>query len=128
MESAVTTDGLEWISEAIVGDVDGAVIDTVAVGAGTETPSQSDTALGDEIYRATDSDSNCTVEATTDTGTIIGRIAISGGTEVPAGAPISELGLFVDDGSTLVYRETLDPVVIASGNRKTFEFELTIQD
>lgn len=126
MATVITSVGQEWISEHVVGDRSGDEFYVVGVGEGTTAPAESDTALQSEIYRANDSDSNCTVEATTNTGEVTSRITVSGGTEVPAGSSITELGLFTKDSDTLIYRETRNAVTIDSGDRKTFEFDLDV--
>lgn len=129
MPSVIPSEGQEWISEKMM-DLRGSEKPyIVALGNGTSSPTESDTALDNEVYRANDGESNCTVEATTNTGEIVARITVSGGTEI-SNPPqdITELGLFVSDGSTLVYREVRSSVTIASGDRQTFEFRVAVQD
>lgn len=129
--STITTDeGIEWISEKTIGNREGEELFEVAVGDGTTTPSGSDTALANELYRSSHDSSNCTVDTTSNIGEVLGKITITGGQEVTAGASISEIGLFVNDSAdTLVYREVRDTAVtLDSGDRKTFEFTLQFQD
>lgn len=129
MASVVVDEGREWISEKVLDNhVDGQFY-IVAVGDGTTSPSSSDTSLENELYRANSDDSNCSIQDTSNTGEIKCRITVSGGTEVPAGSDLSEFGVFASDGSTLIYREVRDTAVtVQSGDRKTFEFTLDVQD
>lgn len=124
MASVITDEGREWQSQNLVEVSGTAQLYIVAVGTGTTSPTDSDTSLANEVYRANDDDSNCTVTTTTNTGEIKGSISISGGTEVAAGTDITEFGLFAEDGSTLFYREVRSAVTIQSGDRKTFEFKI----
>lgn len=127
MASVIVDDGLEWVSQKIVGNNPNETAYIIAVGDDNTAPSSSDTSLGNELYRADDDDSNTTIEATSNVGEIDFRITISGGTEVPAGSDVVEFGVFISDGSTLLYREVLDTAVtIESGNRSTFEFTIDI--
>lgn len=129
MTTVIPDVGRNWLSEKSTGDRSGEEAFIIAVGDGTTSPSSSDTSLASELYRANDDDSNCTVETTSNTGEIIGRITITGGTEVPAGTGISEIGLHTSGSDTLVYREVRDTAVtLQSGDRKTFEFTFTFTD
>lgn len=128
MAEATTNTGQDWLSEKAVGNVPNEELYIIAVGTGTTDPTESDTSLQSEVYRSNDGNTNCTVDTTTNTGEIVGRITVSGGTEVPAGTDITEIGLFVDDGSTLVFREVRTAVTIESGDRKTFEFTIVLDD
>lgn len=129
MATTVTFNGLEWISDKTTGNLETEWLYVIAVGDGTRSPSQDDTSLQSELYRANDDDSNCTIETTTDTGAITGRITITGGQEVPAGAEITEFGMFTKGSNILVYREVRDnAVTLQSGDRKTLEFEFTYKD
>jgi len=126
MASITPDDGRDWIANKLFNNESDEYPYIVAVGDGTTLPASDDSSLGNEIYRANDDDSNCTVELTGNTGQYLGRITVSGGTEVPANSDISEIGLFSSDGTTLLYRETRNAVTISSGDRKTFEFTNTI--
>jgi hypothetical protein len=128
MPEIIPDDGLEWASQKLLDNNVGEALYIVAVGDGTNSPSPGDTSLQSELYRADDDDSNCTVEPASGTGDIVARITVSGGNEVPADADITELGLFVSDGSTLLYREVNDAVTVGSGERQTFEFEVQLRD
>jgi hypothetical protein len=128
MAEIIPDEGLEWASEKLFDQHSGEFPYVVAVGDGTNSPLPGDSSLQNELYRSTDDDSNCTVETTTSVGGSVARITVSGGGEVPAGAQITELALFVSDGSTLLYREVNDAVEVGSGERQTFEFEVNLVD
>lgn len=122
--TTVTTDvGRNYIANVAIG-----TIDEIAVGNGTTSPAESDTSLDSELYRATENDSNVAVKETSGTADILGRISISGGTEVPAGSDITEFGLFLENGSTMVYREVRSAVTLQAGDTKTFEFTVKLID
>lgn len=126
MASVITDSGAEWLSEAALAVHDETAY-VVAVGDGTTSPSSTDTSLTNELYRANDDDSVCTVDVTSNVGEILGRITVSGGTEVPAGSDIAEFGLFSSGSGTMLYHEVIDnPVTVQSGDRKTFEFRLDV--
>jgi len=128
MPSVIPAAGQEWTSEKMMDVITGEFPYEVAVGNGSSSPTESDTSLDNELYRADDDDSNCTVEATTNSGEIVGRITVSGGTEI-SNPPkdITELGLITTDG-VLLYRETRGAVTIESGDRQTFEFNIIVED
>jgi hypothetical protein len=129
MPAIIPDEGREWISQSMMDTTDGEFPYIVALGTGTGATTASNTDLDNEIYRANDGDSNCTVESTTNTGEILARITVSGGTEIQnPPQDITELGLFVNDGSTLLYREVRNAVTIESGDRQTFEFTLVVED
>lgn len=133
-------EGLEWFAERALG-VEGAEnekIYSIAVGSGTTAVDPNDTQLAQEEYRGQSIDSNVVF---TDTSPAIGeiqcRITISGGTEVPADTSITEFGVFARDPSidesnvtetddTLIHREVRSGITLESGDRKTFEFNITL--
>lgn len=127
MATVVPNEGEEWMSQKLFDGVSGTPF-IIAVGTGSTSPTESDTSLANEVYRANDNDSNCTVQPTSNNGEFVGKITISGGTEVAAGTDVTEFGLYPSDGSTLLYREVRTAVTIQSGDRKTFEFTVTLTD
>ena len=127
--TTLTDDGLDWISERAVGGRDGESFYAIAVGDGTTTPSGTDTSLANELHRANVDGSTVEIRATSNIGELVGRITITGGQEVAAGADIQEFGLFTETSDILIYREVRDnPVTLDSGDRKTFEFRFTFAD
>lgn len=120
--------GRDWFADRSTDSSFGEYIDIVAVGSGDSSPSQSDTQLDAEEYRASKSSSNITVETTSNVGEIRCTISITGDTEVPGGTDIWEFGLF-SDGGVLLYREVRSSAVtVDSGDSKTFEFKLTVTE
>jgi len=127
MGTIIPDEGRDWLSETAVGDITGESLYIVAVGDGQSTVSPADSSLDNELYRANDDNENVTVRSTSTVGEIKGRIAVTGGLEVPAGSDIHEFGLFVDDGSTLFFRQVdQNGTTVQSGDRKTFEFTNTV--
>ena len=127
--TVITDNGRDWISERVVGGRNDESFYTIAVGDGTTTPSGSDTSLANELHRANADDSTVEIRDTSNTGEVVGRITVTGGQEVSAGADIQEVGLFTESSDILVYREVRDnAVTLESGDRKTFEFRVTFQD
>lgn len=122
MASTFTDDGEEWASEIFDQN-----LGIIAVGTGSSSPTEGDTALDNEIYRASTSDSNVSIDVGAGVGEVVCQITVSGGTEVPAGTTITEFGLYSLDGNDFLYREVPDTgTTVASGDRRTFEFELTV--
>jgi hypothetical protein len=129
MPAIIPDEGREWFSQSAMSNTGSERAYIVAVGTGTGATTASNTDLDNEIYRANDDDSVCTVEATSNTGEILARITVSGGTEIQnPPQDITELGLFVSDGSTLLYREVRSAVTVEAGESQTFEFTLVVED
>lgn len=128
MASVITDEGHNWLKDKVVNQEAGEKMYIVAVGDGTASPTASDTSLANELYRANDDDSNCVVTSTSNVGEVQFRITLSGGTEVPAGSTITEFGVFTSGTNELIYRETRSGVTMDSGDRKTFEGNLTFTD
>jgi len=123
MPSIIANSGDVLVAEHLLGQTS-ELLDVVALGTGTATPTETDTSLANEVYRATKSDSNVSIDLSgSEPGEIVARITVSGGTEVSAGTTITEIGL-LGDQDTLLYRETFSGVTIDSGDRKTFEFAI----
>jgi len=123
MPSIIANSGDVLVAEHLLGQTT-ELLDVVALGTGTATPTETDTSLANELYRSTRSDSNVSIDLSgSEPGEIVARITVSGGTEVTAGTTITEIGLFGDQ-DTLLYRETFSGVTIDSGDRKTFEFAI----
>lgn len=128
MASVIPNEGQEWVSQKIMGNLDSEYAYEIAVGTGTASPTTSDTSLSNEIYRANSDDSIASISLTSSSGGIQCRITITGGTEVPSGSKITEFGLFVNNGSTMLYREVRSSVKLDSGERQTFEFTLDVEN
>lgn len=121
-----TSIGLNYLAENAFEKPDSR-INTIAVGSGTTNPAITDTTLESRVFEATDGTNVVSFESATAAGEYICRIALQGGTEVPGGTQISELGLKTDAGD-LIYRETRNAVTIETGSRIIFEFNVDISN
>lgn len=130
MTYVYTNDGLDFVEQAIVDDSFSSVLNTVAVGDGTSSPSETDTSLTNELYENTDGASNVTIERPPQAGVgeMRATITVTGGGEVPSGSSITEFGIKADDG-TLVYKEVRNSAIdFPSGVTKSVEIRFTAQD
>jgi hypothetical protein len=142
MATNTPDEGNEWIVERSLGDsgVSNEEIYSIAVGSGSASLSDTDTQLDTEEYRANRDDSTVSiVDTSPQIGEIECKITVSGGTEVPANTDITELAVFARDPSiadgnvtdsddTMIYREIRPAITLASGDRKTFAFTISIID
>lgn len=140
MATRTPDEGLEWYADRSINsdNAENERIYDVAVGSGTAGLSDADTQLDQEEYRATVDDSSVAmIDTAGDPGEIELRITVSGGTEVPAGTTVTELGAWardpsIADGSVtesddkMVYREVRAGITLQSGDRKTFSFTISI--
>lgn len=124
MASTLTNAGRELVVELLATPTNSRLT-TVAVGDGNTAPLLSDTQLQNELFRDNTGSSNVSIENNSNTGEVVAKITVSGGTEVAGGAAITEFGVF-DDSGVLVFRETFDPVTVLSGDRKTLEVTLEV--
>lgn len=121
----VTDVGLEWTKEKSLGRQSDRV-DTVAIGTDGTTESASDTSLGNEVYRAQESNANVTLVETGSEGQYEAVIRIKGGLEVSAGTTIREVGVFAggdlsaNETNTLIVRDAFSGVTIESGHTEEF--------
>jgi len=121
----ITDDGAESIGDTIF-DINSTPINTIAVGDGTSSPSRTDTQLDNKLYEADVTSDTVSIEPTSTDGVVSLTITVAGGTEVPGGSTITELGL-IDSTGTLVYRETRTQTIIESGEVATFSVEFTVR-
>ncbi len=121
---AVTSDGLSWMHERLVNEST-PPITTIALGSGSSAPAAADTSLDAEVVRRDVSSDNAQLFFNSEVPEIRFRITIQGGTDVPAGTEISELGVFNAAG-TLIYRETRVPIEMNQGIRRTIDSRLTL--
>lgn len=119
MSSITPDEGLDAIIDSLAIQEPSPDMTQMAVGTGTSTPTSTDTSLENETFRATTSDSVVTIEPTSSTGEMRCEITVSGGTEIPAGTEITEIGIYFDENS-LVHREVRSAVTVNAGDRKTF--------
>lgn len=110
--------GLDRIATSIINTVS-----HVAVGTG-RNESASATALGSRAFAASRSDAPVEILQPGETGEIEVVIAIKGGTEVPAGTGISEIGVFDGDpggtGATLLFIDEFQTVTVEDGHTEEF--------
>jgi hypothetical protein len=141
MATITPDEGLDWFVEQSLDQngTDSEKIYDVAVGTGTASLSPTDTQLDVEEHRSNSSDSIVSIVNTSAPGEIEVKITISGGTEVPAGTSITEVGVFardptIADGNVtdaddvLVYREKRPGITLVSGDRKTFALTIEMID
>jgi len=95
----------------------------VAVGSGTNE-STSATALGKREFAAARSTATVEILQPGETGEIEAVIAVKGGTEVPGGTGISEVGVFDDDpavaAATLLFIDEFPTVTVEDGHLEEF--------
>lgn len=120
----ITNGGAEFIANRIFTDP-ASIADTVAVGDGTSSPSKTDTGLDNELYSGDTSESIISITDTGTDGVYDVTITVSGGTEVPAGSSLTEVGLFTADG-TLVFRDVVAEALVESGDRVTRTIEFIV--
>lgn len=141
MTTITPDEGLDWYRDIAVPANNARVKEVydIAVGDGSASLSPSDSQLDNELYRGKKPDSNVNIIAKSATGVYEVSITISGGTEVAAGANITELGVWSRDPSIdennvtdaddeMLYRELRPGVQLESGDRKTFKFTITVKD
>jgi hypothetical protein len=122
--TTTTEIGLEAISDILIGNRT-VEIDSLAIGTGTGTESVGATSLGSEVFRASVSDSNVELIETGPTGETELIIRFKGGTDINAGADISEVGVFVGGvggGGTMILIDNFSTVTVETGHTE----ELTI--
>lgn len=120
--TTTTDDGLEVVGDLLIGAVSGQ-IDALALGSGTGSETTDATSLNNEEYRASTSNNNVELIETGQTGESELIIRVKGGTEVPAGTPITEMGAFFNGdggGGTLVYIDNFDAKTVEAGHTEEF--------
>lgn len=119
--TTVTDDGLDWLGDKSLDRV-ASRIDAIAVGTGTNE-SNGASALGNEEYRSNHSNNNVEFVETGATGEYDAIITVKGGTEVPAGTTITEVGVFAGGdggGGTLVAIDEFAGVTVEDGHTEEF--------
>lgn len=127
-KQVITDVGKNYIADRIIGDNTDSV-DTIAVGNGTGEVDKGDTQMTSELYRASDSNSNTTLESTTSTGEIRAEITLSAGQdtddELSGGTDITEFGLFTSS-NVMLYHEKQKAVTLEADDTKTFNIPFSI--
>jgi hypothetical protein len=127
MANVITNSGRNVTEEILVG-TSTATVDTVAVGDGTSSPSETDTSMYGQLYEASDASANVTVGKTSVTGQIRFTITVTGGTEVPSETELTEFGIKTSSGELLYHEVRSTAITVASGESKTIELLLTVAD
>lgn len=119
--TTVTDDGLEWWGDKSIDNVS-TRLDAIAVGTGTNEATGAST-LGSEAYRSNYTNSNVQFVETGATGEYEAIITVKGGTEVPAGTSITEVGVFAGGqggGGTLVAIDEFSAITVENGHTEEF--------
>lgn len=127
--TTTTDDGLEVVGDLLIGAVSGQ-IDALAIGSGTGSETTDGTSLNNEEYRAPVTNSNVSLIETGQTGQSELVIRVKGGTEVPAGTPITEMGAFFNGeggGGTLVFIDNFDAKTVEAGHTEEFTIPTNYQ-
>jgi hypothetical protein len=127
--TTTTDDGLEVVGDLLIGAVTGQ-INALAIGSGTGSETTGATSLNNEEYRAPLTNSNVELIETGQTGESELIIRVKGGTEVPAGTPITEMGAFFNGdggGGTLVFVDNFDAKTIEAGHTEEFTIPTNYQ-
>jgi hypothetical protein len=108
----------------VAGLINGSVTGTftyIAIGTGTTSPAASDTALGNEVTRASATVGRTTTNVTNDTATWSATFSFS------SSYAITEAGIFnASTGGTLLARQTFSAVNVVSGDQLTINWKLTV--
>lgn len=122
----LTDDGREWYGDKAI-DAVATRLESVAVGTGSGSEDPDSSTLANETYRNDISSANVEIVEVDAVGSLEASIEVTGGTEVPAGAKITELGVFADGvngGGTLVWIDEFAAVTVEGGHTEVFSVEL----
>jgi hypothetical protein len=119
--TTITDTGIETIADLLIGDVTGGV-DTIAIGTG-QNESATATSLGNEVFRATPADSNVEL-INSGSGEAELAIRVKGGTDVSAGAAISEVAIIKNTDIIIV--DEFQGVTIETGHTEEFTVPVDI--
>jgi hypothetical protein len=122
--TTITNEGREWYRDLSLNG--GNTVDVIKVGSGTNTETTTATSLGNLKKSASTSDSIVNIEEGKNANEFVCNITITGGTEVPAGTDISELGVFSSDGK-LIAIDNFSSVTVNSGVTEAFSMTFTIE-
>lgn len=122
--TVLTNDGREYLNDLRFGrETD--PIDTIAVGVGDQPESIDNQTLDDQVYISSAENANVRFSKVPNFPTsTYGAIDLHGGTEVPAGTEITELGVMVGAQDVLVWRDIKAPVVIEAGLEVTLRLRM----
>lgn len=123
--TTITDDGLDFYNEKSI-DETSATIDTIAVGTGTGSESQTPTGLSSEVYRGVVTDTNINFSAITGEGRMEAVITLKGGTEVSGGTEITEMLVEASDG-TIIAIDNFSAVTVEAGHTEEFTLPIVVQ-
>lgn len=122
--TVLTNEGRAYLDDLRFGRVTDP-IDTIAVGIGDQPESIDNEELDERVYISSAENANVrfTPVPNYDSATY-GAIDLHGGTEVPGGTEITELGVMVGGQDVLVWRDVKAPVVIEAGLEVTLRLRM----
>jgi hypothetical protein len=126
MVDVIVNDGRDFFENVAVDESYTETLNTMAVGDGVESPSLTDSSLTNNLYES--SGGNVTVSKESAVGLARFTITITGGTEVPANSEITEIAIKASDGTLVYYEVRSSPIDIDSGESKTIQVSLNLND
>jgi hypothetical protein len=126
--TTVTDEGLEWYRDISI--LANEEIDTIAVGTGDTSPTESDTSLENEVYRTKITNANASIEKGDFFNQFTCTIKVTGGGNVSASDEISELGIIAEGDTAnekLIARDVFPYVEVSSGAKEKFTIDIDIE-
>jgi hypothetical protein len=120
--TTITDKGFDAISGQLVSGTDGQ-IDAIALGSGSGSESTTATSLANEAVRIAGSNNNVDLIDSSPAGEGELTIRVKGGTEVPAGTQIRELGAFIGGaggGGDLAVIDNFSAKTVEAGDTEEF--------
>lgn len=122
--TVLTNDGRAYLDDLRFGRVTDP-IDTIAVGVGDMPEGIENEELDDHVYTSNATNANVRFSKVPNyDAATYGAIDLHGGTEVPGGTEITELGVMVGAQDILVFRDVKAPVVIEPGLEVTLRLRM----
>lgn len=125
MTDIIVNSGLKFFEDVLFDQLYTETLNTVAVGDGEVAPSKSDTSLTNNLYEANSAAANVTVSRGSGIGEMVFTIEVTGGTEVPAGAELTEVAVKSSDGQLVYYEVRSTAITVATGETKILEVRIT---
>lgn len=125
--ATLTDFGLEWGTDRWLDNASGR-LDYIGVGSGSGAEANDATALANREYVAEYTNSNIEFVETGPGGEFEAIIRVKGGTEVPAGTELSEIGVYVGDPTAdgnLFIIDEFNTVPVAAGRTEEFRIPVT---
>lgn len=124
--TTTTDNGLDYLRDRAIGDASGP-IDTIVVGTGSGSESQTASSVDSNVYTGVSSDSNIEFEPVSQTGRLEAIITVKGGTEVPADTNITEMAIRASSDGVLVSIDNFDAVPVEGGHTEEFTMPVQVQ-